>query len=81
MNSKLAIQLAGQIRDWDIAFPHWEAVKKRFNETGIEVDFFISTWSRSGEKNYYKKSTGHLVELDSLFFTRSRLDDQDQLGD
>ena len=47
----IAIQLAGQIRDWDKAFAHWQLVQEKFESAGISTEFFISTWSRTGIKN------------------------------
>lgn len=74
----IAIQLAGQIRDWDKAFAHWQLVQEKFESAGILTEFFISTWSRTGIKNSEHKNErdeGPFINIDKSFFTRYYISD------
>jgi len=68
MKNRLAIQLAGQIRDWFLAFPHWQSFASEFKEAGIEVDFFLSTWDRYGIKTDKGAVSGADLDIDLSFF-------------
>jgi len=68
MKDRIAIQLAGQIRDWFLAFPHWQSLASEFKEAGIEVDFFLSTWDRYGIKTDNKGAvSGADLDIDLSF--------------
>jgi hypothetical protein len=76
---KVAIQLAGQLRNWDKADPHFREFKKYALTRGVDLKFFIATWNRSGVKLDYSNE-GPLVDIDTSFFERFTIDEQFNKG-
>ena len=76
---KVAVQLAGQLRDWDKANPHFKEFKKYAHTRGVDLKFFIATWTRSGVKLDYTNE-GPLVDIDTSFFERYVIDEQYNKG-
>ena len=76
---KLAIELCGQIRDWDRAHQHLVEFQEYALFRNIEIHYFLATWNRSGVKLDYTNS-GPEVDIDVSLFKDYSIDEQPNAG-
>lgn len=76
---KIAIQLCGQIRSWEKAFPHLKEFKEYALCRNIHIHYFLATWDRSGIKLDYS-NRGPKVDIDTHYFQGCSIDPQPNKG-
>jgi hypothetical protein len=60
--NKIAIQLAGQVRDWENSYYDWEDFKSNLEKKDFDIDFHICTW----EDEYTKECNFDFIETVNL---------------
>jgi len=60
--NKIAIQLAGQVRDWEKSYYDWVDFKSNLEKKDFDIDFHICTW----EDEYTKECNFDFIETVNL---------------